>query len=276
MPANTNQEQPRELLTVVVPCFNEQDTVEDAVRSIYELAPSLPVDLQVLLIDDGSTDGTKQKMEGLCRNYPACRMKVHPKNVGLGAAVTGSYNDIAPGSWVTVVPGDNEFLFESILNFMEVRNRYDVILGYFQNPVIRTLSRRLASYFFMKTVQFLYGFPYRYLNGMKMYRVDAFRGIEVLSRGHAFNAELLAKALLRNPRLRIGEAQFVWIGRPSVGGSSKAVRPGSILRSVWEVFKGHRSVGRYRKAVLSGMIPQREVSSVYYNISSSAPKSNHE
>ena len=80
-----------------------------------------------------------------------------------------------------------------------------------------------------------------------MYRVEAFKGIEVVSGGHAFVAELLAKAQLRRPDLRIGEVPFFARGRAS--GSSKAMRPSSIFRAVREVWLGARSVARYRDEV---------------------------
>ncbi|MFC1574884.1 hypothetical protein ACFL3Z_02270, partial [Gemmatimonadota bacterium] len=140
--------------------------------------------------------------------------------------------------------------------YMAVRDRYDVILGYLQNPVIRPMRRRLASQLFTFVTQVLYGFNYQYLNGMKMYRAWAFQGIEITSGGHAFVAELLAKAILRSPRLRIGEVPFAARGRSS--GSSRAVRPLSVLRAVRDVWAGKLSVNAYRKQVISGggILPQ--------------------
>lgn len=60
---------------------------------------------------------------------------------------------------------------------------------------------------------------------------------------------MLAKAQLRRPELRIGEVPFYARGRAR--GKSKAIRPRSVLRAVWEVFKGARSVGRYRVEMVS-------------------------
>lgn len=239
-----------ERLYVLIPCLNEEANVRGAAESVLHVADELPVDLRVILIDDGSTDRTRAIMEDLCREHPdRCEMIVNPTNLGLGRSVMNTYERIPSGSWVHVTPGDNEFDFAaSIGNYLAVRDRYDVILGYLHNPVIRTLNRRLASYAFSKVVATLYGFPYRYLNGFKVYRVDAFRGIEVVSSGHAFVAELLAKALLRQRNLRIGEVPFVARGR--AGGQSKAIRPGSVLRAVSEVFKGARSVARYRETIV--------------------------
>jgi hypothetical protein len=177
-------------------------------------------------------------------------MRVNVCNRGQGRSVLDSYAELEPGSWVTVLPGDNEFDFESILGFLELRDRHDLILGYFQNPVIRPFRRRLASAAFTWVANALYGFRFRYLNGMKLYRVDCFRGIEVVSSGHAFNAELLAKAVLRNPRLRIGQAPFLARGRAQ--GASKAFRPLAVLRALRDVVRGYRSVAAFRDQVIRG------------------------
>lgn len=243
-------ERESELLTVIIPCLNEQDAISNTVDDVLRVAGSLPLDVEVLLIDDGSTDDTRERMEEICARHPSCRMHVNPSNLGLGRSVLQAYERLPDDTWITVIPGDNEFLFESIESFVAIRHEHDVILGYLQNPVIRPLLRRMASQAFTFITNFLYGFSYRYLNGMKMYRAWAFKGIEVTSGGHAYVAELLAKAILRRPRLRIGEVPFAARGRAT--GTSKAVRPGSILRAVADVVKGKISVNRYRKRVISG------------------------
>lgn len=237
-------------MTVIVPCHNEEGNINSTIQSILDVAPSIDVELRVIMIDDGSTDTTRDKMEELCRLYPNCTLQLNPKALGMGRSVLNSFLSIPAGSWVTVIPGDNEFSFDSIREFLPERHRYDVILGYVQNPVIRSFTRRLASHLFQKVTSSLYGFRYRYLNGMKLYRIEAFRGLEVISSGHAYVAEMLAKAILRNPRLRVGEVPYVSLGRAT--GSSKAVRPVSIIRALIEVFRGHRSVVRYRNEVIRG------------------------
>ncbi len=239
---------PRDLLTVIIPCLNEAENIEDTVDAVHAVAPTLDVDLELVLVDDGSADRTADRMRALCERHPGVRMRQNPENLGVGRSVLQALEAVDPSSWVTVLPGDNEFLFESIRDFLAVRAGYDLILGYLKNPVIRTIPRRIASQSFTSVSAFLYGFPYRYLNGMKLYRARCLRGIEVVSSGHAFNAELIAKALLRDPKLRIGEVGFVARGRTQ--GSSKAFRPRSILKAVRDVYVGHRSVAHYRNNLL--------------------------
>jgi glycosyltransferase involved in cell wall biosynthesis len=237
-----------ECLHVLVPCMNEAGNVARCVEEVLAFAAQVPMELRVILIDDGSTDATRAEMERLAAADPRCELRLNERNRGLGRSVMATVAELPPKSWVTVFPGDNEFVFASLRNYLAVRADHDLILGYLHNPIVRTLGRRLASYAFTKVVSTLYGFSWRYLNGMKMYRAEVFQGLEIISSGHAFMAEAIAKAQLRRPDLRIGEVAFYSRGRG--GGRSKAIRPRSIFRAMAEVWRGARSVARYRKQVV--------------------------
>ncbi|MEM9492851.1 MAG: glycosyltransferase family 2 protein, partial [Myxococcota bacterium] len=234
---------------VIVPCLNEADNIRGTVAAILEVAAELPTDVTPLLIDDGSTDGTDQVIAELCDEH-GCQAVYNPRNLGVGRSLLSAYETLEPGTWVTIMPGDNEIDFASIKHFVAIRHDYDLILGYLRNPIIRPLRRRLASFAYMRTVQTIYGFPYRYLNGMKLFRSEVFRGISVQASGHAFNSELLAKAILRDPDLRIGEAPFIARGRAA--GTSKAIRPTAIARAIYEVGVGWQSVAAYRDKIIRG------------------------
>lgn len=237
-----------ERLHVLIPCMNEAGNIAHCVEEVLAYASEVPMELRLVLIDDGSTDSTRAEMQRLAAADPRCELRLNERNRGLGRSVMATVAELPPRSWVTVFPGDQEFVFASLRNYLAVRQEHDLILGYLQNPIVRTLGRRLASYSFTKVVSTLYGFSWRYLNGMKMYRAEVFQGLEIVSSGHAFMAEAIAKAQLRRPDLRIGEVPFYSRGRGS--GRSKAIRPRSIFRAMAEVVRGARSVARYRKQVV--------------------------
>ena len=238
---------PPEKLTIAIPCLNEEDNIAQTLADIYAMVPKLGMDeVQVIMVDDGSTDRTREVMTSLTKTYPNCHMVVNPKNIGPGRSVTQLWDDLDPDSWFSALPGDNEIIAASLLNHGAIRRDYDVVLGYLQNDVIRTPERRLASAVFQTMARSFYGLPFRYFNGPKLYRIWAFQGIEIVGGGHAFNAELLAKAILRHPHLRVGEAPFVARGR--AGGTSKAFTPRFISRAARDFFRGQRSVVRLRTA----------------------------
>jgi glycosyltransferase involved in cell wall biosynthesis len=239
----------QERLFVIVPCFNEEDSVEAVVEEVLAHAPRLTMPVAVIAIDDGSTDGTRARIEALAGRDARVIPQINTHNLGLGASVMKAYGRIPDGSWVTVLPGDGEIVFgASIDALLALRHDKDLILGYLQNPVVRPFGRRLASHAFSVIARSVHGLPYRYLNGMKLYRIDVFRGLTVRSLGHAYTAELIAKAQLRDPSLRIGEAPFAARGRGR--GRSKAIHPLSVLQAVHETVVGLREVSRFRAQII--------------------------
>lgn len=71
-------------LSVIVPCYNCERTLDAAVASIFEQEPKIPYD--VTMVDDGSDDNSYSTMQRLARQYPRIKLARHPQNLGGGAA----------------------------------------------------------------------------------------------------------------------------------------------------------------------------------------------
>jgi len=84
-------------LSVVVPIYNERATLARIVEKVL----SVPLDIELICVDDGSTDGSVEILSELCKFYPALRMFVHPKNMGKGAALRRGIQE-ATGDFVVV------------------------------------------------------------------------------------------------------------------------------------------------------------------------------
>ncbi len=245
--------QQKERLVVIIPCLNEGRNIEATAADVMAEAPLIPMELEVVLVDDGSTDDTAEKMEAICKRDSRFRMVRHERNKGVGYTWLEGIANARPDDWVTGIAGDNEMVFKSIHSMLAMRKDYDLILGYFQNPIVRTLTRRVASAIFVQVTNFAYGWSFKYLNGMVLVRASTYKGIDVTSGGHAYGPEMIAKALLRNPFLRIGEAPFAARGRAS--GGSKAFTPGGIGHALVDFTRGYLSVSRYRDGVVTGQPP---------------------
>lgn len=92
------------LITVVVPVYNEAATIRTSIESL--LKAQLPLPVEILIIDDGSTDGSLQQISDL--NNDSIRVHRHQRNLGKGAAVrTGIAN--ARGDLLTIYDADLEY-----------------------------------------------------------------------------------------------------------------------------------------------------------------------
>ncbi len=91
-------------LTVIVPIFNERNTVVEIMRRMR--AVDLPIDREFVLVDDGSTDGTRQVLQQLADS--TARVVTHPKNQGKGAAIRSGLAH-ATGDLVLIQDADLEY-----------------------------------------------------------------------------------------------------------------------------------------------------------------------
>ncbi|MFM8267810.1 MAG: glycosyltransferase family 2 protein [Ilumatobacteraceae bacterium] len=93
---------PRQCLTVVVPCFNEQATVSELLQRVT----GSPWVKEVVVVDDGSTDGTREVLASL--NDPRIRVEFHDRNRGKGAALRTGFQ-LASSDYVIVQDADLEY-----------------------------------------------------------------------------------------------------------------------------------------------------------------------
>jgi glycosyltransferase involved in cell wall biosynthesis len=114
------------LLSVVIPVYNERETVEQVVDRVR----ATPFDVEILLVDDGSTDGTTEIVERLAEQHDAVTLLRTPQNMGKGAALREGFRE-AGGDIVLVQdadleydPADYERLLAPILD-----GRADVVFG---------------------------------------------------------------------------------------------------------------------------------------------------
>jgi glycosyltransferase involved in cell wall biosynthesis len=71
-------------LSIIIPCYNCEKTLDEAVASCF--IQELDIPFELVLVDDGSTDGTKDVMRSLAERHPEIRLFYHERNRGGGAA----------------------------------------------------------------------------------------------------------------------------------------------------------------------------------------------
>ena len=91
-------------LTVVVPVYNEESTVRRLVESLHQV----DVNMEIIVVDDGSTDGSRPILEELEREELISKLILHEENRGKGAALQSGF-EAAGGDWVLVQDADLEY-----------------------------------------------------------------------------------------------------------------------------------------------------------------------
>ena len=114
-------------LSILIPCFNEIDTINQVVESVLN---SAIVSKEIIVIDDFSTDGTRQILEKLYSQNKISKLVMHEKNLGKGAALKSGIKHVT-GDIVIIQDADLEYdpndyplLIEPIIN-----NKAEVVYG---------------------------------------------------------------------------------------------------------------------------------------------------
>jgi glycosyltransferase involved in cell wall biosynthesis len=131
------------VLSIIVPVYNEREAVGAVLDSIRDAGVGTPY--EIVAVDDGSTDGSAQILEGLeCAGR--IRLARHDRNVGYGAALKTGIS-AARGPLVMIIDGDGSYPVKHFDEFAGLASTHDMVVGarvtaVLQEPRIRTLVKR--------------------------------------------------------------------------------------------------------------------------------------
>jgi glycosyltransferase involved in cell wall biosynthesis len=156
-------------LSVIVPAYNEVDNIGPLLE---ELAAKLGQSFEVVVVDDGSTDGTfaaAQKLTGLHHNLKVFR---HPANQGKTAAIMTGMEHVQ-GEFVCVLDADLQFRPEDVLaQVAKLREGYDLVTG----RKIGHYEKRLVSSIYNSMARAMFGLKVRDINALKTFRREVLEG----------------------------------------------------------------------------------------------------
>jgi glycosyltransferase involved in cell wall biosynthesis len=201
-------------VTVLMPVYNERATVERAIAGV--LGAGISDSLELLIVDDGSTDGTGRLLRG--QEWPATvRIVAHERNRGKGAAVRTGVQE-ARGTWTTIMDADLEYDPQDIKLLLEpLRDgRTTVVYG------TRAFKSHSAFSFWYvignRAVTLAANVLYNswisdMMTGHKAMATSLFRELPLRERGFAIEAEITAQLLKRGIRIYEVPIEYVARGR---------------------------------------------------------------
>ena len=210
-------------LTVVVMAFNEAANLEAVAVEIRAALDGLGAPAEILIVDDGSTDGTGAVADGLANRLHDVRVVHHVPNGGLGAVYRTGFAQ-ARGDLLTFFPADGQFPAAILESFVPAMEGHDMVLGYV--PRRDSLVGRLLSGAERITYRLLLG-PMPRFQGVFMVRRAALARVPLRSegRGWAIVMELLARAARAGWRMKSLPTEI----RPRRSGASKVQN----ARTIW-------------------------------------------
>ncbi len=214
-------------LSVIIPVYNERKTIVEILRKVENVnLQDLGFEKEIIIVDDGSTDGTREILKKLTNKY---KIIFHAKNKGKGSAIKSGLRK-ATGDYVIIQDADLEYDPNDYKNLLEcaIKNKAQVVYGSRAlNPKNRYshFIYYLGGKFLSLLTSFFYGVKITdEATGYKLFKTDLLKKIPIQSEGFDFCPEITAKILKQ--KIKIFEVPINYYPRKKEEGKKIRISDG--------------------------------------------------
>lgn len=176
----------------MLPAYNEEAVIATTAVGVAEALARLTDDYEVIVVDDGSQDRTREVIDALQATHRFIRCVGHPVNRGYGDALRTGL-DAGTKELLFLTDGDGQFDPNELADFLLLVPSADVIIGY-RSPRRDPFLRRLNGWGWRLVVTLLFGYTARDIDcAFKLFRRSVWQHVRVKSGGATFSAEFLVK-----------------------------------------------------------------------------------
>ncbi len=214
------------------PCFNDRGTIATMVLSALFTLEEVSDDYEVIVIDDGSTDGARQLLEKMRGVFPDhLRLVFHEKNRGYGGALISGFENAAK-DWIFYTDGDAQYDPAQLKLLVEAMGEdIDLVQGY-KTKRNDPLHRRLIGGVYQHLIRFAFSLKVWDVDcDFRLIRREIFDRVELTRHSGAICVELMKK-------LQTAGARFTEVGvrhHFRVYGRSQIFNFPRLFRSLWQL-----------------------------------------
>jgi dolichol-phosphate mannosyltransferase len=179
-------------LSVIIPALNEEGNLAEAVDTVLKAIGNRFADYELLIFDDGSTDGTGRIADELAAGNAHIRVFHNGRNRGFGYNYTRGV-ELATMDYVVMFPGDNEVLGEAMEAIFDKIGSADIVVPYIANPAARGWHRRIISSAFVTLINSMFRLRLRYYNGCCAHRRSLLLSFPVQTHSFAYMTSILVR-----------------------------------------------------------------------------------
>lgn len=175
-------------LSIIVPLFNEKESLPELSQWIAEVMKKEGLSYEVIMVDDGSTDGSWNTIEELSKANPCIKGIQFRRNYGKSAALFCGF-ERAEGEFVATMDADLQDSPEELPEMIRMikEDGYDLVSGWKQNRQDNKLTKNLPSKLYNATARKITGIKLHDMNcGIKCYRKEVVKSIEVYGEMHRY------------------------------------------------------------------------------------------
>lgn len=179
-------------LSLCMPCFNEAEVIEEILQGALVVLPEFVSEFEIVIVDDGSKDGTADIVERVAEENDAVRLVRHGVNRGYGAAVSSGLR-AAHGEWICFTDGDGQFNLLDLPQLLVEAQSWDVVIGYRHQRADNQL-RRFNAHSWKWLIRALVGLRVRDLDcAFKLFPRRVMERLQLTADGACISAEILAQ-----------------------------------------------------------------------------------
>lgn len=224
-------------LSIVLPCYNEEQNVEAMVADARRAAQAFSDDHEIVVVDDGSSDRTGQIAAALAARSGSVRLVTHPRNRGYGGAVRSGLA-AARKEWVLLTDGDRQFDMMQLEAFVPRTATADLVAGRRADRA-DPFGRRVAAHAWNLLVRRLFKLPLRDVDcAFKLIRRTLLEPIELTADGAMISTELVVKCARGGGRV----AELDVKHRPRPAGEQSGNNPRVVARAFRELLRMRRAL----------------------------------
>jgi len=222
-----------ESVSAFFPCYNDEATIGRMVETAATSLDTVGVDAEIIVVNDGSSDGSERVLKHLTETEPRLRVVTHEHNRGYGGALLSGFAS-ASKQWVFYTDGDGQFdPTELELLVAKATDDIDVVQGYKLNRA-DNVARRAIGRVYHRFVSFAFGLHVRDTDcDFRLMRRSMLDRVQLEKTTGVICVELVRT-------LQDVGAQFVEVGvhhYPRTHGRSQFFKLSSVARTLWDLAK---------------------------------------
>lgn len=187
-------------ISAFFPAYNEEKNIKNTVSRANKVLEKMADKYEILVIDDGSKDKTREIVKELSSKNNKIKLITHKKNKGYGGAVRSGFQN-CKYEWVVFTDSDGQFDFSELPNFISTQRRTeaDLVIGYYRKRMVPFI-RKLNSTAWQLLIRVLLGLKVKDIDcGFKLIRKKVLDSMSLTSeRGAFISTEFLVKAKQNN------------------------------------------------------------------------------
>lgn len=210
-------------ISIVLPAHNEAENLPKLLKDVANCMKNLAWDYEVIVVNDGSTDNTKDILAQLKQTDSKIKEIYHPKNRGYGAALRSGFA-AATKEWIFFTDSDRQFDIKEITKLASFSQDFDLVIGYRinrQDNWMRLLNARI----YHLAIRILFGLCVKDIDcAFKLIKREVIQKINLESDGAFISSELLIKMKWIHARIKeIPVSHYPRIAGNSTGANLKVI-----------------------------------------------------